>query len=80
MSLSPHDRINLGEYAAALMADPAYARAVEMYKAELFAEWLKATEPAAREKLWLECQALEGVTARLGRIRQDGAVAKKSRT
>lgn len=78
--MSVQNRINLGEYAAALMADPAYARAVEMYRAELFSEWLKADELSAREKLWLECQALEGVTARLGRIRQDGAVAKKSRT
>lgn len=78
--MSVQARINLGEYAAALMADPAYARAVEMYKAELFQEWLKADDLSAREKLWLECQALEGVTARLGRIRQDGAVAKKSRT
>lgn len=78
--MAVQDRINLGEYAAALMADPAYARAVEKYKAELFQEWLKADELSVRETLWLECQALDGVTARLGRIRQDGAVAKKSRT
>ena len=78
--MSVQDRINLGEYAAALMADPAYARAVEMYKAELFQEWLKADDLSAREMLWLEFLALEGVTARLGRLRQDGAVAKKSRT
>ena len=78
--MTVQDRIYLGEYAAALMADPAYARAVEMYKAELFSEWLKADELSVREKLWLECQALEGVTARLGRLRMDGAVARKSRT
>ena len=79
--MTTQDRINLGEHAAAMLADPAFKRALEMYRAELFAEWLNpATDVAAREKLWLECQALEGVTARLGRIRQDGAVAKKSLT
>ena len=79
--MTVQDRIYLGEHAAAMLADPAFKRALEMYRAELFQEWLKPdTAPDVREKLWIECQALEGVTSRLGRLKQDAAVAKKSRT
>lgn len=77
--MTPHDRIMLGDRAAALMSDPAYAAAVAKYEAELFTRWKAATDLQTREDLWHECQALAGVTGRLSALRTDGAVVK-SRT
>lgn len=77
--MTPHDRILLGDRAATLMADPAYAAAVAKYEADLFQRWKSAPDVSTREALWAECQALTGVTARLSALRTDGAVAK-SRT
>lgn len=72
-------RIDLGMTADALMTNPAFAAAVEKYRAELFHDWKAATELAVRERLWLESQALEGVMARLSALRLAGDVAR-SRT
>ena len=69
------DKIALGHRAASLMADPAYAAAVERAEASLFASWKAETDPKKREAIWARCNALTLVTQTLSALKQDGAVA-----
>lgn len=74
--MTPQEKILLGARAETLLNDPAFAAAVEQYQAELFQRWKDTTETSARETLWHECRALEGVTARLSALKLAGTVAK----